>query len=196
MAFFKMRFPSASQAESAAATPSSNMTLNATTSALPKGILDSVLASAGRTSPLMQLLLFVYHVVGAQLGFDPSIVLTVLGLCWGLSKLATQFYMAVNKFIDTHLMSSIAVSENDLIYTHLMKWLSLHPSMQNNQYLMAQTVWKTAWEDEEELEDNLFWTDGGEGDGEPKYLNFSSHSARSVSSLNPCSLAKQCVAPH
>ncbi|KAK5993935.1 putative mitochondrial chaperone BCS1-B [Cladobotryum mycophilum] len=142
--------------------------------------MDSFLVTAGHASPLMQIVLFIYKLLGAQFGLDPSVVLTTLGFLWAFSKIGSQVYDYVEGFIDTYFRCAMYVSEEDQIYLHLMKWLSHQPGIRNNQYLMAQTIWKSAWEEEDEL-DGVLWTDGGEGEsGDNKYLNFSNQEARSV----------------
>lgn len=146
----------------------------------PAGVMDSFLASAGMASPLMQILLFVHRTLASQLGLDPSLILTLLGFFWAVSKIASQTYGLVAGFVDRHFMCAIYVSEYDQIYGHLMKWLSQQQSIRSSQYLMAQTVWKSAWEEEEELETALFLTDAGDSGGERKYLNFSNQAAKSV----------------
>ena len=148
-------------------------------------LMDSLLSTAGSASPLMQLFLFVYRLVGNQFGIDPSLILTTLGFLWGLSKLYTQIYLFFFSLINRYLMCSINVSEDDSIYRHLMKWMSQHPSMKRNKYLTAQTIWKSAWDDDDDDEEedakSLFWTDGGDDEGSGnKYLNFSNMAARSV----------------
>lgn len=147
------------------------------------GVMDSFLATAGHASPLMQIVLFVYRMLGSQLGLDPSVLLTLLGFLWGFSKVGGQVYAHVADFVDRHFMCAMFVSEHDHIYGHLMKWLSQQQAIKDSQYLMAQTVWKSAWEEEEELESALYWTDGGDGDTDRKYLNFSNQAARSVSKM-------------
>jgi hypothetical protein len=147
---------------------------------LPAGVMDSLLATAGRISPLMQLILFVYRMLGAHLGLDPSLVLTLLGIFWGVSKVAGQVYVQVGDFIDRHFVCAMYVSEHDQIHSHLMNWLSRQQSISKSQYLMAQTVWKSAWEEEDDLESTLFFTDGGDADSGRQYLNFSNQAARSV----------------
>ncbi|OAQ64991.1 mitochondrial chaperone BCS1 [Pochonia chlamydosporia 170] len=149
------------------------------TGPFPAGVMDSFLATAGRGSPLLQVVLVIYRILGSQLGVDPSILLTLLGFFWGLSKLVSQVYAHVATFVDRHFMCAMYVSEYDHIYSHLMKWLSQHQSIRNSQFLMAQTVWKSAWEEEEELESALFFTDGGDTDSGRQYLNFSNQAARS-----------------
>ncbi|KAH0532927.1 hypothetical protein TsFJ059_001558 [Trichoderma semiorbis] len=144
------------------------------------GMMDTILTTTGHVSPLAQLVVFFYKLLGTQFGLDPSMVLAILGFIWGALKIGSQIHDYTQRFIDDYLMCAMYISEDDHIYLHLMKWLSHHPSIRNNQYLMAQTVWKSAWEEEEELEDALFWTDGGEvGGGNRMYLNFANQAARS-----------------
>ncbi len=69
-------------------------------------------------------------------------------------------------------MSTIHVSSTDDIYLHLMAWLSQQPKMVNSRDLMAETVSKTAWEDEDES--------AVARDRSGLYLNFSNQEARAV----------------
>ena len=85
------------------------------------GIMDSFLANAGYSSPLLQLFLFLYHQLGAQLGLDPSLLLTLLAFLWGLFKLGSQVWVCVWDVLDRHFMCAMDVSEFDHIYFHLMK---------------------------------------------------------------------------
>jgi chaperone BCS1 len=159
---------------------------NKTAAEFPSGVFDSFLHSAGSVSPLMQILHFVYRLLGAQFGIDPSIVLTAVGFFWGLSKIGSQVYHYLESVIDSYLMCSMHISEDDNIYYHIMKFMAQHPSTKNNKYLMAQTVYRSAWDDEDydEEEENkaLFWTNGGDSEGTGnRYLNFSNQAARLVS---------------
>jgi chaperone BCS1 len=77
-------------------------------------------------------------------------------------------------------MCAMYVSEQDSIYNHIMKFMSQLPSIKRSQYLTAQTVWKSAWEEEDDADEALKWTDAGEGEGGPKYLNFANQAAKSV----------------
>lgn len=151
--------------------------------------MDSILSTASHASPLSQMLLFVYRLLGAHLGIDPSIILTTLGFIWGISKLFTQLYNYFIAFVNTYFMCSMNVSEDDRIYEHLMKWMAQHPSIVRNKDLTAQTVWKSAWDEDDNEEEEakaLFWTDGGDDDGtEHKYLNFSNQAARSTPRFVP-----------
>lgn len=171
-----------------------NFTQNGTdakgSSDFPPSIMDSFLMTAGSMSPLSQLLLFVYRLLGAYLGIDPSLILTLLGFLWGLQKLSSQVMDYFNGLIRKYFMCSMSISEEDRIFDHLMKWMAEHPSINNNKYLTAQTVWKSAWEEEDDDEEeckSVFLTDGGDTAGsERKYLNFSNQAARSVSTIRIC----------
>ena len=165
---------------------------------LPDGFMDSLLASAGlgltTSSPLVQLVLFLHRQVGAHLGIDPSLLLTLLGVLWGAQYFFSQLRNYVEDLVEQHLMCSITISQNDDIYDHLMEWLSKQPHLVNNRCLTAQTVWKSAWEEDDDAEDELdgyggsekgkqlvAWTEAGQGGDGKRYLNFSNHATRSVS---------------
>lgn len=149
-------------------------------------VVDTFLTSVGRGSPLVQVLLFVYRLIGSNLGFDPSMILTVLGFIWGVSKLLSQAQTYIGSFADKHLMCSITIAGEDAISTHLMTWLSQNSTIAKSNSLMAETIWKSAWEEhEDDMLGSLFWTDGGEDDGKQRrYLNFSNQAIRSVSKHN------------
>ncbi|QPC79223.1 hypothetical protein HYE68_009975 [Fusarium pseudograminearum] len=142
------------------------------------GILDSVLTTAGQASPLLQLFLFVYRLVGAQLGLDPSILLTCLGCLWGLSKLFDQVWAIIDNFITGYLRCTICVTEDDQIYHTLMQFLSEQQDIATNRHLTAQTVYKSAWDEEEDSADALATTMVDDNQDSPKYLNFASDAAR------------------
>jgi hypothetical protein len=152
----------------------------ASSSSMPD-MVDSFLLTAGQASPLLQIILFVHRLIGTQLGLDPTLLLTYLGFAWGLSKILTQVYLYLYTLVDRYFKCSMFLSEHDHIHSHFMKFLAQQPSLGYSRALTAQTVWKSAWEEEEELESALLWTDGGMGDGQAKYLNFSNQAARSVS---------------
>jgi chaperone BCS1 len=158
---------------------SNNSSTNNNTSPFPPGIMDTLLSSAGLTSPLLQILLFVYRLLGSHLGIDPTVILTIFGVLWGFSKIVSQLYSQVEGLVDRYFMCAVYVSEQDRIYDHVMKFMSQLPSIKKSQYLTAQTPWRSAWEDEDENEVTLVWTDGGEGEGSPKYINFANHAAKS-----------------
>lgn len=147
----------------------------------PSGIMDTFLVSAGQASPLLQLFLFVYRFIGAQLGLDPSILLTFLGCLWGLSKLFDQVYALVDYFISLYFRCTICVSETDQMYTNLMQFLSEQQDIATNRHLTAQTVFKSAWDEEEDSAKFLATTSVDDEEDSPKYLNFASQAARCVS---------------
>ncbi|KAK2677074.1 BCS1, N-terminal [Fusarium oxysporum f. sp. vasinfectum] len=167
----KMGWPPFLQAMNSTAQP-----LNSSSS-FP-GIMDTFLVSAGQASPLLQLFLFVYRFVGAQLGLDPSLLLTLLGCLWGLSKLFDQVYATIDNFLHTYFRCTIYVSENDQIYSTLMQFLSEQQDIATNRHLTAQTVFKSAWDEEEDQADVLATNTVEDGEDSPKYLNFASDAAR------------------
>ncbi|XEV06158.1 hypothetical protein FSHL1_011445 [Fusarium sambucinum] len=145
--------------------------------ALPN-ILDSVLNTAGQASPLLQLFLFIYRLVGAQLGLDPSVLLTYLGCLWGIYKLVCQVWAIGDNFISGYLRCTVCVTEDDQIYNTLMQFLSEQQDIATNRHLAAQTVYKSAWDEEEDSADALATTMVGDNQDSPKYLNFASDAAR------------------
>lgn len=167
-----------------------NLTANASAS-FPSGMMDSFLLTAGHASPLMQLFLFVYRQIGAQFGLDPSLLLTLLGVLWGLSKIFSQISALVQTFISRYFICSMSITEHDHIYNQMMNFLAQQREIASDRYLMAQTVWRSAWEEEEEMANTLATTlvpEGGEeDDNAPKYLNFASQVAKSVSIYEFCS---------
>ncbi|KAJ4136421.1 hypothetical protein NW768_004034 [Fusarium equiseti] len=142
------------------------------------GILDSVLTTAGQASPLLQLFLFVYRLVGAQLGLDPSILLTFLGCLWGLSKLFDQVCAVIDNFIGDYFRCTVCVKDNDQIYHTLMQFLSEQEDVATNRHLAAETIYKSAWDEEEDSAAALATTVVEDDDDSPKYLNFASDAAR------------------
>ncbi|RYP18586.1 hypothetical protein DL765_003871 [Monosporascus sp. GIB2] len=118
-----------------------------------------------------------YGLVGSSLGIDPTNLLTALGLLWALNRLLRQLYHFCYGLVSEHLMSSVHVSSNDDIYLHLMKWLASQPRMVNSRSLTAETVSRTAWEDEDES--NVARDQSG------TYLNFSNQEARSPPQFVP-----------
>ncbi|KAI1262191.1 P-loop containing nucleoside triphosphate hydrolase protein [Xylariaceae sp. FL1019] len=144
----------------------------AETHAMQPNIIESIL-------PLLGLRGFapIYRVVGSSLGWDPTILLTALGVIWALNRVFRQVYSLVYKLITDHLMSTIHISSTDDIYLHLMKWLAVQPRMTDSRSLMAETVSKTAWEDEDESKIAR--------DNSGLYLNFSNQEARAPPQFVP-----------
>lgn len=132
--------------------------------------------------PLLGLRGFVpmYGFIGNWLGIDVTWILTFFGMIWAVNKLGRQVYGTVYGFVTENLMSKIHISSNDDIYTHLMRWLALQPRLFNSRSLTAETISKTAWEDEDES--NVSKDNSG------TYLNFSNQEARAVSRNNQLSV--------
>lgn len=142
---------------------------NASTSGYTNGNIAETLL------PLLGLRGFVpmYSFIGNWLGIDVTWILTFFGMIWAFNKLGRQIYHTLYGFITENLMSKIHISSNDDIYVHLMRWLALQPRLFNSRSLTAETVSKTAWEDEDES--NVSRDKSG------IYLNFSNQEARAVS---------------
>ncbi|KAI1751642.1 P-loop containing nucleoside triphosphate hydrolase protein [Xylaria castorea] len=153
---------------------------NATTTAnntsasdgMPTNVVESIL-------PLIGLRGFapMYRFIGSWLGWDPTYLLTVLGFVWATNRLVRQIFYFLYGLVTEHLMSTIHISSTDDIYIHLMAWLSRQPRMVNSRALMAETVSKTAWEDEDES------TVARDRSG--LYLNFSNQEARATPQYIP-----------
>ncbi|RDA93028.1 hypothetical protein CP533_0736 [Ophiocordyceps camponoti-saundersi (nom. inval.)] len=148
---------------------SQHQAANMSSPPFPPGLMDSFLVS---TSPLVQLAIFIYRQLGSNLGLDPSVVLTFLGLVWALVRFGAHVYDLFRLVFDRYFTCAMYVSERDHIYMQLMKWLSNQQTISSNRFLMAQTVWKSAWEDEDEHDNSLTWTSDS-------FLNFSNHAAKS-----------------
>jgi chaperone BCS1 len=127
--------------------------------------------------PLLGLRAFMpmYGFIMNSLGFDVTWILTFFGMLWAFNKLGRQVYSLVYGFVTENLMSNIHISSNDDIYAHLMRWLALQPRLFNSRSLTAESVSKTAWEDEDDS--NVSRDQSG------MYLNFSNQEARAVNHL-------------
>ncbi|KAF9881104.1 hypothetical protein CkaCkLH20_01254 [Colletotrichum karsti] len=132
----------------------------------------------GQFNPVVRSIMFLYQMIGSHLGIDPTLILTLAGFVWALNRAVRQVYGAIFRFIQDNFMSSIHVQSTDEIYTHMMKWLALQPLMASSRSLTAETVSKTAWEEEEELEALQTRMIAGSGDDETRYLNFSNQEAK------------------
>lgn len=133
-------------------------------------IIESILPMLG-----LRGLLPMYGFIGNWLGLDPTWLLTTIGMLWACNKLGRQIYHTGYGFITEHMMSNIHISSNDDIYAQLMRWLAMQPGMVNSRSLTAETVSKTAWEDEDDPSVSR--------DQSGVYLNFSNQEARAVSTI-------------
>ncbi|KAG8422731.1 hypothetical protein J3459_010116 [Metarhizium acridum] len=145
---------------------------------LPADIFNSLLATAGRASPLTQFFFFMYQMLGLRLGPDLSVILTFLGVFWVIIKMGSQAYTLVDGFIENHLMHSVVVPREDEIYTHVMKWLSKQERVVKGSCLVVQTVKNSDRDDDdndddEDLENAVDFTSGDDEDSSQRHLNFS-----------------------
>ena len=157
-----------------------NMTMgdNMSRKGLPDGVAALLPLFGTRFNPLLQPLILVYHMMEKQLGIDPTTILTLFGFFWAANRVWRQVYSTAGGIVKKYISSSIEVSSSDEIYLHIMKWLANQPKMANSRSLMAETVGKTAWEDEDES-DVLKTRISADGSG--VYLNFSNQEAKAVS---------------
>ncbi|KAI1438848.1 P-loop containing nucleoside triphosphate hydrolase protein [Xylaria sp. CBS 124048] len=139
---------------------------------MPLNIVESIL-------PLMGLRGFapVYQFIGSRLGWDPTMLLSLLGFVWAANKIARQVYHFLHGLVTEYMMSTVHISSTDDIYLHLMTWLSKQPTMINSRSLTAETMYKTAWEDEDESVVAR--------DHSGVYLNFSNQQARATPQYIP-----------
>ncbi|KAI1124816.1 P-loop containing nucleoside triphosphate hydrolase protein [Nemania abortiva] len=119
----------------------------------------------------------VYQFISSSLGWDPTYLLTAVGFLWAANKIFQQIFYFLYGLVTEYMMSTIHISSTDDIYMHLMAWLSRQPKMVNSRSLMAETVSKTAWEDEDES------TVARDRTG--VYLNFSNQEARATPQYIP-----------
>ncbi|GKT40934.1 putative mitochondrial chaperone BCS1-B [Colletotrichum spaethianum] len=132
----------------------------------------------GQFNPVFRSLMLLYQMIGSNLGIDPTIILTLVGFFWATNRVVRQVYGAIFRLVQENFMSNIHITSTDEIYTHMMKWLALQPLMASSRSLTAETVSKTAWEEEEELEALQTRTIAGSGGGNTEYLNFSNQEAK------------------
>lgn len=138
-------------------------------------VVENLLPLVGG-GPLYRTFMFVYQMIGSNLGLDPTIILTLCGFLWAFQRVFKQVYGILYGIIQENFMSNVHISSTDEIYTHLMKWLATQPHMTKSRSLTAETVSKTAWEEEEELQSQQT-TSTSEGG---VYLNFSNQEAKAV----------------
>ncbi|KAI1423763.1 BCS1 N terminal-domain-containing protein [Xylaria sp. FL1777] len=146
-----------------------NATTTGNNTSVPLGVPVNVVESI---LPLVGLKGFapIYRFIGNWLGWDPTVLLTVLGFIWAANKVIRQIYYFFYGIFTQYIMSTVHISSTDDIYLHLMVWLSRQPKMVNSRSLMAETVSKTAWEDED--------ASTVARDRSGLYLNFSNQEAR------------------
>lgn len=146
---------------------------NASNGTLPG--LEPIIALLGARNPIVQVLMVVHSMIGSRIGLDPTMFLTLLGFLWAFNRVWRQLFNSVYKLVTDYFMSSIHIASSDEIYLHLMKWLAAQPRLVNSRALTAETLSKTAWEEEDEA-DVLATRISADGSG--VYLNFSNQEAK------------------
>ncbi|KAG8158929.1 hypothetical protein KVR01_011372 [Diaporthe batatas] len=152
---------------------SSNMTAANMSGGMPG--LEGIITLLGSRNPLVQLFMVLHQMVGSRIGIDPTMILTLVGFAWAANRIWRQFFMVIYRFIAEYLMASIHVSSGDEIYLHMIKWLASQPRLVNSRSLTAETLSKTAWEEEDEAD---VLATRISPDGEGVYLNFSNQEAK------------------
>lgn len=150
-----------------------NMTSNGTMSGMPG--LEPIIHLLGARNPIVQLLMVLHQVIGSRTGVDPTIILSLLGFIWAFNRIGRQFFMGVYRLVADYFMSSIHIASSDEIFLHMMKWLASQPRLVNSRALTAETLSKTAWEEEDEAD---VLATRISADGEGVYLNFSNQEAK------------------
>ncbi|KFA69294.1 hypothetical protein S40285_09137 [Stachybotrys chlorohalonatus IBT 40285] len=119
---------------------------------------------------------FIRRLVDSHFGFDPTIILTIVGISWGwgIHRLILQLYLFPRRLFDRYFLYTIYVHEHDPIFNELMDLLSQLPDIKNNTSLMACTIWKGLLDDYDDHSDALSSIDsGGLGNSSDEYPNFS-----------------------
>lgn len=137
--------------------------------------LEPIIHLLGARNPLVQILMLLHQVVGSRIGLDPTMFLTLMGFVWAFNRIWRQLFMAVYRLVSDYFVSSIHIASADEIYLHLMKWLASRPRLVNSRSLTAETLSKTAWEEEDEAD---VLATRISADGEGVYLNFSNQEAK------------------
>jgi len=145
---------------------------------LPDGMATLLPLLGTRANPLIHMVVVLWDMLGSRTGLDPTMLLTLFGFFWAINKVWRQIYTQIFGLVQTYFMANVHISGNDEIYTHIMRWLAQQPGMANSRSLMAETVGRTAWEDEDES-DVLKTRISADGTG--VYLNFSNQEAKAVS---------------
>ncbi|KAK4453201.1 BCS1 N terminal-domain-containing protein [Podospora aff. communis PSN243] len=147
------------------------------------GIFESILPLFGsQFNPLFKLLMIFWNKAGIRLGFDPTVVLTIVGFFWFGNRLLRQLYGTLWSFTQQYFTASININNSDDMYHHMMKWLASQPKLVNSRSLTAETFSRTMWEGDDCGD---FTTTGISADGSGIYLNFSNQEAKAPPRFTP-----------
>lgn len=152
------------------------------TAPFPDGMMDTLLSSTASASPLLQVFIFVYRRIGEQLGLDPSTLLTICGVLWGIHKLCTQLLDMIENILNKYFRCTVTIRKGDQIYDHMMQFLAGKLTT-NSRHLAVQTLWKSVWEKGENYDVAKYpaVTIADDGNISIKLHNFADEAARSVS---------------
>lgn len=138
---------------------------NSTTSGyIPTQLFESIIPGYG---PIHNFILLTF-------GLDITILVTLFATIWAFCKLGHYVYMTFYSLVAENYMSSVHISGYDDIYEHLMKWLANQSHIKNSRSLMAETIYKSAWEADEEEAESVTTDSTDLVD----YLNFSNQEAK------------------
>ncbi|KFA80528.1 hypothetical protein S40288_10034 [Stachybotrys chartarum IBT 40288] len=123
------------------------------TAGFPAGT-ETLFGTTLQASPIFP---FVRRLVDAHLGFDPTIILTIVGLSWGwgIHRLIHQLFLFPGRLFERYFLYTIYVHEHDPIFNELMDLLSQLPDIKNNTSLVACTIWKGLLDDDDDYGDAL-----------------------------------------
>lgn len=149
---------------------------------LPDGLEQLVPLLGTQLNPFLRTFMVANHAFGAYLGLDPAAVVTFLGLLWAASRLVRQTWQFAAMLVRQHLTASVQISSDDDIYEHIMKWLAAQPHVGRSRFLMAESAFPSAWEEDVGAvpEDDIPLRPL-DGDGPEAYLNFSNQHSSTVS---------------
>ncbi len=69
----------------------SNGVGNHTKGNFPEGMMESLMPLfGGHYNPLMKIFMLLYNMAGTRLGFDPTVILTIVGFLWAGNKLGAR----------------------------------------------------------------------------------------------------------
>lgn len=145
--------------------------------------MDTLVSSTASASPLLQVVIFIYRRIGEQLGLDPSMLLTIGGVLWGIYKLFTQLWDMINNFQNKYLRCRVTIRKGDPIYDYAMQFVAGKLAA-NSRHLAVETCWKSAWDRKGENNDVIkspAVTIADDGEVSLNLYNFADQAARSVS---------------
>ncbi|RSL83130.1 hypothetical protein CEP51_004678 [Fusarium floridanum] len=141
--------------------------------------MEALLSSTASASPLLQFFIFVYRRIGEQLGLDPSVLLTICGVLWGVHKLYTRLLNVIGNLLNKYWRCTVTIRKGDPIYDHMMEFLAGKLTT-NSRHLAVKTLWKSVWEqgENDDVAKCPPVTIADDGDISLKLHNFADQAAR------------------